>query len=560
MSNPFGIQKLKNQNKPQKQTLSITNRYCSTMTNNNDDLFHNDNDILNNKTQSYPTHQINSNQDNNNLNTLFETEILESKKEDGGSNIFDIRSTHNTEIFQTDRNKQTLPKDIFSGNNDIKEHSDNDENAIKINNTNNQENQDENGEPKNIFKKEEPILYNGNEITNNQNEPIESLFDNNIDNLNFNSSNNNVLKDTYSFPTHNNIILPDTRTDANGYETQTQRIQLHETEPNIKGDNLHLLEEKSHDEEEIKVLKNEITTLKGELKLTNIKMVSIEQELQVYQKNVVSNNKIINQYKTKQLNEDFYLNEIEILKKELQEKNKLILFLENTNKKLNDTISEQKDIIQELTEKGETVTDELPTVKESEKNIEIYNDNNNNQSKEIERENDTIQKKDENIKEEKENIFTQEIPNTKEEKEYIEEIQIELNNNADNNNKINEETIISNENNNESDNVLYGIQPSKDKFNEKEKPEMTKTIENEIISKSPVNNDTLFKSSQELLQKNNQIQTQADTLDHKTKNPSPKKHKPSFDFNLSEEEDVDSLFSSIHQTSNDNKLKSSIFD
>lgn len=289
-------------------------------------------------------------------------------------------------------------------------------------------------------------------------------------------------------------------------------------------------------------------------------MVSIEQELQVYQKNVVSNNKIINQYKTKQLNEDFYLNEIEILKKELQEKNKLILFLENTNKKLNNTIFEQKDIIQELTEKRETVTNELPTVKESEKNIEIYNENNNNQRKEIERENYTIQKKDENIKEEKENIFTQEIPNTKEEKEYMEEIQIELNNNAVNNNKINEQIIISNENNSESDNVLYGIQPSKDKFNEQEKPETTKKIENEIISKSSINNDTLFKSSQELLQKNNQIQTQADILNHKTKNPSPKKHKPSFDFNLSEEEDVDSLFSSIHQTSNDNKLKSSIFD
>ena len=433
-------------------------------------------------------------------------------------------------------------------------------NPDKINNTNNQENHDENGEPKNIFKKEEPILYNGNEIRNNQNEPIESLFDNNIDNLNSNSSNNNVLKDTYSFPTHNNIILSDTRTDANGYETQTQRIQLHETGPNIKGDNLHLLEEKSHEEEEIKVLKNEITTLKGELKLTNIKMVSIEQELQVYQKNVISNNKIINQYKTKQLNEDFYLNEIEILKKELQEKNKLILFLENTNKKLNNTISEQKDIIQELTEKRETVAYELPNVTESEKNIEISNDNNNNKSKEIERENDIIQKKGENIEEEKEDIFTQEIPNTKEEKEYIEKIQTELNNNTYNNNKINEQTIILNENNNESDNVLYGIQPSKDKFNEQEKSEKTKTIENEISSQSPINNDTLFKSSQELLQKNNQIQTQADTLNHKTKNPSLKKYKPSFDFNLSEEEDVDSLFSSIHQTSNDNKLKSSIFD
>ena len=80
MSNPFGIQKLKNQNKPQKQTLSITNRYCSTMTNNNDDLFHNDNDILNNKAQSYPTHQINSNQDNNNLNTLLKLITQTTKK------------------------------------------------------------------------------------------------------------------------------------------------------------------------------------------------------------------------------------------------------------------------------------------------------------------------------------------------------------------------------------------------------------------------------------------------------------------------------------------------
>ena len=81
-------------------------------------------------------------------------------------------------------------------------------------------------------------------------------------------------------------------------------------------------------------------------------------------------------------------------------------------------------------------------------------------------------------------------------------------------NKVNEINVynkgikhsITNENNNESDNVLYGIQPSKDKFNEQEKPETTKTIENEIISKSPINSDTLFKSSQELLQKNKVFQ------------------------------------------------------
>ena len=518
MSNPFGNQNRKNQ-KPSKPALSINKRYCAGI----DDLLNDDNNKNKapSKISTKIPPKITTNQNINN-NLLFENDSQDIKKEETISNIFEIENTTKIENEEDKKISNQQINDIFSGN-EIKEEKteiiNNNDNHINIKNDNNKDNiiqdeQNENGETfsKTLFKKEEKteshLLFNGNEITNEDNKLIDKSIDNN-DNNNSTSSN----KENFSFPIHSkneqNNSLSNIRTDPNGYEAQPTQLN----------NEIQLFEEKQKTVEEINQLKNEISSLKNELNIANIKIATVEHEVQLYMNNVSSQTEIINQYKMKEINEDYYLKEIELLKKEIQEKNNHISLLEDNNVKLNNTINEQSEIIKELIIKE--VEAEVK-VEEEQKDIKIE---------------ETIPPTNEN---KTNDIFTEEkiISNP-----FNQETQIVIENNTPKN----ESTSNIIENNTESEKVLYGIRPITTDLplliSKKVIPPSTDTNELIINTQTNTNKNT---------EKDNKIQT---TL-------LPKQNTP-FDFNnVFEEDDVDSLFTSIHQSSNNNQPKqnSNLFD
>jgi hypothetical protein len=235
--------------------------------------------------------------------------------------------------------------------------------------------------------------------------------------------------------------------------------------------------------------------------------------------NVSSQTEIINQYKMKEINEDYYLKEIELLKKEIQEKNNHISLLEDNNVKLNNTINEQSEIIKELIIKE--VEAEVK-VEEEQKDIKIE---------------ETIPPTNEN----KTNvIFTEDkiISNP-----FNQETQIVIENNTPKN----ESTSNIIENNTESEKVLYGIRPIT--------TDLPLLISKKVIPPSTDTNELII---------NTQTNTNKNTeKDNKIQTTLPPKQNTPFDFNnVFEEDDVDSLFTSIHQSSNNNQPKqnSNLFD
>ena len=219
----------------------------------------------------------------------------------------------------------------------------------------------------------------------------------------------------------------------------------------------------------------------------------------------------------KEINEDYYLKEIELLKKEIQEKNNHISLLQDNNVKLNNTINEQNEIIKELITKEVEVE-----VEEEQKDIKI---------KETVPPNNEHKTKD---------IFTEEkiISNP-----FNQETQIVIENNSPKN----ESNLNIIENNTESEKVLYGIRPIT--------TDLPLSIPKKVIPPSTNTNELIINTqsnTNKITENDNKMQT---TL--------PPKQNTPFDFNnVFEEDDVDSLFTSIHQSSNNNQPKqsSTLFD
>ena len=107
--------------------------------------------------------------------------------------------------------------------------------------------------------------------------------------------------------------------DANGHEEQNVNeviSNIREEEKKEEVESPYIVDSNNNEEEIIK-LKKDIMSLNNQLHVAKLKESSFEAECNQYKNQIKSQREIISQYKLKEINEEKYKKEIEILKSTL---------------------------------------------------------------------------------------------------------------------------------------------------------------------------------------------------------------------------------------------------
>ena len=147
--------------------------------------------------------------------------------------------------------------------------------------------------------------------------------------------------------------------DANGHEEQNVNeviSNIREEEKKEEVESPYIVDSNNNEEEIIK-LKKDIMSLNNQLHVAKLKESSFEAECNQYKNQIKSQSEIISQYKLKEINEEKYKKEIEILKSTLTNKDKEIDTLKKENSTLGQHLQSLSSFIKEYIEERENNKD-----------------------------------------------------------------------------------------------------------------------------------------------------------------------------------------------------------
>ena len=328
MNNPFAknIKKPNENNaKKKKPTLSINNRYATDLS----------------------LDSSNSNQDNKPKYKI--PAKIPPKKETKPVEIKEEENTHQDPVnalFEDNKATEENVDDIFNqGSKEEPKIDEKKEKKIEELNTNTEvliDNSKNGNEDNNIIDINEEQIEHIKEDDNNQ---VASL-----------SPRSNESKEAKSIIINEEVPEVNDMNevkDANGHEEQnvnTNEVIREEKKEEIE--NPYIVDSNNNEEEIIK-LKKEILSLNNQLHVSKLKKSSFEAECNQYKNQIKSQSEIISQYKLKEINEEKYKKEIEILKSTLSNKDKEIDSLKKENSTLSQHLQSLSSFIKEYIEERE---------------------------------------------------------------------------------------------------------------------------------------------------------------------------------------------------------------